>query len=425
MDKKYYLISILLLLWIFPLDLERASAEIFEEQRMYENSFLVLGNNLRIRTNPNIESEISGLLPVGIIVHSEERTRQTSTIDGKTDYWYKIRNGMAEGWCFGYYLAPLFVFLEDDRAINNFLCNDLVNVMRYIRGSELEGTNILGMYLFNVDGDYQAEVGVHYRTKNGNPVLLIWDYKPDEDPHYVQDTFISIDDVNAYDPLHYIMIHLIDLEASPPNEVLIEINNPSTNYLILLKGSGDGFKVLGQYLSLRRENLPTYYLDDVNFNSIPEIHIRERSANYYTGYEYDREKDMVQPVERNQSILSQLTPADVLRYCLMGVHTAFYYKNYYRLLCSSDHRYLKEHFNIQRPEEFAYHVMDHYDEIWKDYFDMRANRILIEQEIILENQAKLKIIADFETPQMVFQNCHIDFSLLKENNGWKFRRFTN
>ena len=55
---------------------------------MYVNS----KEGLRIRSEPSINGEVTGLLIYGerIIIH--EKSENSQTIDGITDYWYKLRN---------------------------------------------------------------------------------------------------------------------------------------------------------------------------------------------------------------------------------------------------------------------------------------------------------------------------------------------
>jgi hypothetical protein len=66
---------------------------------MYVNSI----EGLRIRTEPAINSSILGTFLYGESIVIEEKTSMTITIDGITDYWYKLHFG--KGWVFGGYLS--------------------------------------------------------------------------------------------------------------------------------------------------------------------------------------------------------------------------------------------------------------------------------------------------------------------------------
>jgi hypothetical protein len=69
---------------------------------------LITENNLRIRGNPNTESEILGILNFGDLLAILEVTDKTYPVGNHNNYWYKVKTeNDSIGWAFGEYITPL------------------------------------------------------------------------------------------------------------------------------------------------------------------------------------------------------------------------------------------------------------------------------------------------------------------------------
>ncbi|MBO5731677.1 MAG: SH3 domain-containing protein [Treponema sp.] len=62
-------------------------------------------NRVRLRTEPNLTSQIVALLESGYQVKIKDKSEEPQTIDGESWYWYKVESeGYPEGWVYGKYL---------------------------------------------------------------------------------------------------------------------------------------------------------------------------------------------------------------------------------------------------------------------------------------------------------------------------------
>lgn len=69
---------------------------------------VVTASKLNMRSEANTRSAVKGMLDVGELSTIIEKTKIKFIIDGKNDYWYKIRNEKGEvGWVFGGYIRVL------------------------------------------------------------------------------------------------------------------------------------------------------------------------------------------------------------------------------------------------------------------------------------------------------------------------------
>jgi hypothetical protein len=62
-------------------------------------------NRVRLRTEPNLTSQIVALLESGYQVKIKDKSEEPQTIDGESWYWYKVESdGYPDGWVYGKYL---------------------------------------------------------------------------------------------------------------------------------------------------------------------------------------------------------------------------------------------------------------------------------------------------------------------------------
>jgi hypothetical protein len=67
------------------------------------DTFLCIDGPLRIRKEPNIQSERIGIMNTYEVALIIEKTNNLVQIDNISDYWYKIRKGTVDGYVFGGY----------------------------------------------------------------------------------------------------------------------------------------------------------------------------------------------------------------------------------------------------------------------------------------------------------------------------------
>ncbi len=99
--KKYLVILFIAFLFIACNNKEKITGE--AKTLQYG---LVIDNNLRIRNNPDINSEIIGILNFGDFIEIYQTSENIDSIDGMENYWYKIdpANSDHSGWVYGGYV---------------------------------------------------------------------------------------------------------------------------------------------------------------------------------------------------------------------------------------------------------------------------------------------------------------------------------
>lgn len=125
-------------------------------------------NNLRMRTEPNLTSNTVTMLPEGSKVqywneHSESKIQITLRGESISDYWYRVKYGLQEGWVFGGALANVekkeaydFLILpgqrvgpiqadDKEQAIIDRLGGDVVERGEFAIG---EGVSVIATYVF-------------------------------------------------------------------------------------------------------------------------------------------------------------------------------------------------------------------------------------------------------------------------------------
>ena len=68
--------------------------------------YVINGNGVRLRAEPNISSAELDKLSLGTSVTPLQKTTKPSTVNGNTGYWYQIKTAKATGWVFGSFLTP-------------------------------------------------------------------------------------------------------------------------------------------------------------------------------------------------------------------------------------------------------------------------------------------------------------------------------
>jgi hypothetical protein len=69
-------------------------------------TYLVNGNGVRLRAEPNVSAQELGKLSLGAAVTPLQKTPNQSTLNGKTAPWYQVKTDKATGWVFGSFLVP-------------------------------------------------------------------------------------------------------------------------------------------------------------------------------------------------------------------------------------------------------------------------------------------------------------------------------
>ena len=69
------------------------------------SSYVVNGNGVRLRAEPNVSSAALDKLSLGSNVKPLQKTTKPSTVNGKTAYWYQVKTDKATGWVFGGFLT--------------------------------------------------------------------------------------------------------------------------------------------------------------------------------------------------------------------------------------------------------------------------------------------------------------------------------
>ena len=135
MKTKKILIILTLFLGGFSVN-SQTSAE-FEPSIMYVNARA----GLRVRSEPNINSMILGTFQYGRIVIAIERSYNSATINGISNYWYRLWYWTGRenkiGWIFGGYLSEE---LPEDIPVVIGIWDDINNPRQY--------------YRYNIDNNY-------------------------------------------------------------------------------------------------------------------------------------------------------------------------------------------------------------------------------------------------------------------------------
>ena len=123
MNKKYYYIIIfvnIIMIFFFSgcerkaesIDIELPETPVLSSEEQWA---VVTSSYLRIRKEPNLESEILSHLRLNNVVKILEQNSYTEKIEGEEDYWYKISYQGISGWVFGSYLE---IYESREKALN-------------------------------------------------------------------------------------------------------------------------------------------------------------------------------------------------------------------------------------------------------------------------------------------------------------------
>ena len=96
MKMKKILLSLLFLLCF--------AAASGQDTKKFNAEGTVNDNNLRLRDKPGLNGSIPGMLDKGDKVTITERSAKPDQIGNMTSYWYLVRNGSMEGYCYGYFI---------------------------------------------------------------------------------------------------------------------------------------------------------------------------------------------------------------------------------------------------------------------------------------------------------------------------------
>lgn len=65
---------------------------------------IVAASAVRIRTQPSLESEVTGYLSLGAVIPATQRTKEKLQTGGLNGYWYFVKSASVEGWVSGNFL---------------------------------------------------------------------------------------------------------------------------------------------------------------------------------------------------------------------------------------------------------------------------------------------------------------------------------
>lgn len=82
------------------------------------SSYVVNGNGVRLRAEPNVSSAELDKLSLGTSVTPLQKTAKPSTINGKTAYWYQVKTDKATGWVFGSFLTAATTTTNTDATLD-------------------------------------------------------------------------------------------------------------------------------------------------------------------------------------------------------------------------------------------------------------------------------------------------------------------
>jgi hypothetical protein len=124
-------------------------------------------NNLRIRSNPNTNSEILGQLNIGDFVKVIDKTEYKDKVINTENYWYRIiTNENITGWIFGEYLE-----LIPDEIPLEFKNYNSSDWNRYYGNlSPIEKINVGDLQSCSWSGDF---INLYF-SKEGNYLLTAW-----------------------------------------------------------------------------------------------------------------------------------------------------------------------------------------------------------------------------------------------------------
>jgi hypothetical protein len=134
------------------------------------------GSSLNLRDVPGLKGSVRGNASDGSPVVILDRDENPDDIDDIIDYWYRIRVGSVEGWCFGGYLSKKLPLM--DRSL------------RYRRG--------VGEQVLLTQGDTTyALAGCALRVPTGKPVV-VRSFEPLEVLDACDPAYVSFGDSAAY-----------------------------------------------------------------------------------------------------------------------------------------------------------------------------------------------------------------------------------
>jgi hypothetical protein len=145
--KKLFIqkISLIILISLFPIKL--FSFDTLDNY--YKNHVLIIGDNVNIRAEPNLNSKVIYNLNIGHLVLPLKKINKKVQIDDKIGYWVYIDSGITEniesgrikGWIFDNYLGYNINFTK----INSWSIPNLKNII-YI--------DVQYDFIFNKDGSF-------------------------------------------------------------------------------------------------------------------------------------------------------------------------------------------------------------------------------------------------------------------------------
>lgn len=127
--------------------------EIKQENKIdtINNFFSVISNvGLRVRKEPNLDSEKIGILKHNQIVKATKKTSDSLEIDGIKSNWFYINYHNLKGWVFGGYLQEVEIPLYELNEINSVIYNNFKTSYEKLK-PEMFSDNWVGFYIFAYD----------------------------------------------------------------------------------------------------------------------------------------------------------------------------------------------------------------------------------------------------------------------------------
>jgi hypothetical protein len=242
-------------------------------------------NNIRIRSNPNTNSDILGLLNTGDFVSVINISNHKTTINNSNKHWFKITtNDNITGWIFSEY----FDFIKNETNLSIFEKNINIENCTKISGIIVPNINNISFGINDDDPPWEPIKENYIRTIwDGVQVVLKNDIPANDDIK-----LIAINNNCEY-------IYNMDLQKIIPNQDSNKIlgyyeNIKFENKFWLSNGSDWQFRIISNTNSIFEQNISIGQETSLLFDKIddtPFIINHLRYVNLHKQYTYRYKKD--------------------------------------------------------------------------------------------------------------------------------------
>jgi hypothetical protein len=152
--------------WWWWLALWLLAAPVFADEG---DEALVTGDYVRVRAEPSLTAPQLGFLYKNLRVRVLERSANTSMVDGKASYWYRVRQDNVEGWC----SAAFLDFSVPRTAIDTYAAPaDMDWFYSRFGGSTAFQDNTFNADSFSMD-DYRRLIAATHESHAGTSAPLV------------------------------------------------------------------------------------------------------------------------------------------------------------------------------------------------------------------------------------------------------------